>query len=303
MRIAYLAFRPKGWLAPVMALLLGWSGSAWAQAWVPPAGSGNLSLSYQYTDVDKHLFSVAPKSVDMGSIWGQTIALFADYTVWKNLAASAGATYLGARYSGTAPEGTADDGQWHSGFQDLWLGARYMIPLQGFAITPTVTYRGPLGNYATFGHTAIGNGLEELATGIAVGRTVSPWLPRLYGQLGYQYVFVEDHETHSLDENRINGSLGYFLTTALSLGGSFQHVARIDGIDWATDIDTQMEWHDHDVAAKYEYTRAGGWLNWSTPGALGLTASYSGTVTGENTHAGNFLTLAMNWGFSARRPH
>lgn len=303
MRIAHLPFRSVGWLAPAVALVLGWSGSAWAQAWVPPTGSGNLSLSYQYTEVNDHLFSVAPKSVDYGNIWGQTYALFGDYSVWRNLAVSTSVTYLGARYSGTFSEGPTDDGNWHSGFQDLWLGARYMVPWQGFAITPIVTYRGPLGSYQTFGHTSIGSSLDELATGIAIGRTVSPWLPRLYGQFGYQYAFVEKHEGHNLDENRISGSLGYFLTTGLSVGGSIRHDARIDGIDWATDIDTQQEWHDHDVAAKYKYTRAGGWVNWATPGAFGITASYAGTTAGENTHAGNFFTLAMNWGFSARRPH
>lgn len=282
--------------------------------WVPSPGEGTVSLGYQYTRVTDHLFSVDMSGITtrrgyvggpgnhmyLGDIFGQTVNLSADFGVWRGLAVSASAAYVSSRYSGKARENPeVDDGHYHGRLQDGTFGVQYMIPWKQFAITPSVGARFPLKEYSVVGHTSAGKKLYELPIGISVGRSLGPLLPRAYLGASFAYSFVENHHEHSLDQRHYGLSGGYILTNSISVGGVLRYLKTVDGIDWFTDINSQEAFHDHDAAAKAEYLRAGGYVSFSLGRSFSLTLSYLGTISGENTHSAQSVTITPTWSFRA----
>ena len=280
--------------------------------WVPPPGQGSLSLGYQYTRIYDHLFSVDVDGVVdpvsgyvggpdnhfyYGDIFGQTVTLSGAYGVWHGLALNGGVAYVTSKYTGKFPEGLQDDGSYHGSIQDATLTAQYMIPWQQFAITPFIGAELPLRNYETLGHVSVGKHLKEMPVGIAIGRSLSPLLPRAYLGGSFAYAFVEDDHMYDLDQRRWDGSVGYAITNAFSVGGVYEHVETIDGVDWWYSEFTEDMWEGHDAAAKAKYTRVGGYVGFSMMRGLSTTVSFMDTVDGENTHSSQSITVTPTWTF------
>jgi hypothetical protein len=277
-----------------------------------------VSVGYQYTRVTDHLFS---QNVDglvdpptgyvggpgnryyVGDVFGQTVDLSAECGIWRGLAATAGIAYVNSKYSGLAGEGPNDDGRYHGSLQDASLVLEYMVPWKEFAITPFAGARVPMKDYSTLGHVSVGKHLREFPIGISVGRSLDPFLPRAYLAGSFSYSFVQQHHEHSLDQRHYELSAGYLLKKSISVGGTLQHVNTIDGIDWFTDdlAGNEELFHDHDVAAKAKYWRAGASLSFSLGRGVGLGISYLGTLSGENTHSGRSITVTPTWSFGAPR--
>lgn len=281
--------------------------------WVPNQGEGALSVSYQYTRITKHLFSIdVAGMVDpttgyvggpgnqyyLGDVFGQTANVSIDYGIWRTLALSATAAYEESKYTGLDPEGPTDDGHYHGGWQDGNVTLEYMVPWKELAITPSVGYRFPVSRYSTFGHVAIGNRLHALPLGISVGRSLSPLLPRAYMAGSFTYSFVQTLEGMNLDQRHFEGDAGYILTNAWSFGGSVSYLNTVGGLDWATsDLTGEMAWDNHDAAAKAWYVRAGAYVGYSFSREFSLRLAYDTTLDGANTHAGRSITIAPTWGF------
>ena len=303
-------------IAPVIALAGVLAAAECAAQWVPPKGMGQVSVTYQYTRITDHLFSVDLDGyVDpatgqqggpgnrfyMGDVFGQTVDMSASYVPWRSLALTGGVAYVTSKYSGKYAESEIDDGTYHGSLQDATVTMQYMVPWMGFAITPSVGYTFPLRDYSTLGHSAVGSHLQEVPLGIGVGRSLSPLLPRGYIAGSYTYTFVENVEMYSLDQRSYTASMGYALSSSIWFGGMFEHAETIDGIDWATDITSEEAFHDHDVAAKEKYSRVGGHVGFGLGRGFSLSLSFMSTVSGENTHAGQSLTIIPTWGFGSRR--
>lgn len=288
--------------------------SVCAAQWVPSPGDGTVSVEYQYTRITDHLFSRDVAGlVDSatgyvggpgnrfyyGDIFGQTVNTTVQYGVWRGLAVTGSAAYVTSMYAGKSPESPLDDGKYHGSLQDASFTAEYMIAWQGFAIAPSVGARIPLKSYSTLGHVAVGKDLREYPVGISVGRSLDPVLPRAYVGGSFAYSFVEHHHEHSLDQRHFSLSAGYILSNSISLGGALQYVNTVDGIDWYSDVNSEEAFHDHDVAAKAEYVRAGGTASFALGRGFGISLSYIGTLSGENTHSGHSLNIAPTWRFHA----
>jgi len=270
--------------------------------WVSPAGTTTVSLGYQYTKVFDHLFA-DDQRVYMGNIYGQTLLLGANYVVWRALSLSAGAAYVTSMYVGDfAEHPTVDDGQYHGDFQDLTLDLRYMVPWQGIAFTPFVGSTIPLGDYNTMGHTSVGMGLSALTTGIAIGRSLDPFLPSAFLGASYNYSFVENHREHTLDSRGLGFNAGYLVGSSATVGASLNYSEKVDGIDWASGSGSHSD-HDfmlnHDAMAKVKSMMAGGYVSFGITHQMSLTVSYSGVLYGENTHNAHSVTITPSWRFQA----
>ena len=289
-------------LTAVYVFLAASSLPAHAQAWVPAPGTGTFYLDYQVTQVKYHLFSQDMAAfggdgarLDLGKIDAQTEQFGVDYGVARNLGFSASIAYVGAKYRGNAPESALDDGNFHGSFQDVSLGARYMVPWQGFAITPNVTFAFPTHEYEHHGHVAVGKGNTSFNAGIAVGRTLvqNVWL-----QGSYTRDFVQDVQQWGLDVNAFAGSVGWFVLPQLLVSGYFTYFATEDGIDWYwDDFGAPGVDHNHDRAAKTVARRAGGTLGYQFNASTGLFMDIGGMVSGANTHDGMSYTFGTNWNF------
>src|SRR3989304_2201996 len=133
-------------LALGLALLsiTGSPSSALAQAWPIPEKAGAVSLVYQWINNTGHRLSDGVL-LDDGKSHNQGLALAVDYGVTRKLSVSVGIPFVGAKFLGPNPPPVPPelqspndlDGEWHSGFQDFALSARYNVLSPGaFVLTP-----------------------------------------------------------------------------------------------------------------------------------------------------------------------
>lgn len=290
-----------------------------AQAWVPAPGRGTLSLNYQYLDVQDHLFSsdvldgtagrcgetFRGDRVFLGNISSQTLLLDADFGVTRRLAVSANVAYISSKYDGPCSENEIDDGNFHGTFQDVDIGARYMVLRSPFALTPFVGAVIPTHDYETLGHSSVGRNLNEFRVGVSVGRDLGPFLTEGFVQVTYSRSFVENVQGFGLDRDNFNAEVGYFFTPRFSVWGLGRYANTHDGIDWFTDLrfapsgDKAENRPVHDRAAEAEYTRLGGGLAYTLLSDMTVHAVLIRTVSGDNTHSGTAFSLGTSWGFSA----
>lgn len=283
------------------------AGSASAQAWVAEPGTGTVALSYQYTDVRKHLFSgdvtlyggTSDGKLDLGRVKGQSVDLDLGYSPYRNLQLTAGLAYVGGTYNGTAPESAElDDGKFHGSLQDASLGLSYMIPWNGFAVTPSLAYTFPASDYDHHGHAAAGRQLTSLGAGLMIGHDLGPWVPGGFTQASYTRFFVEDIEAWGLDAHRIGLDVGWSLTPALGIRGYFSYYEVSDGIDWyVADFSAPAVEHNHDAAAASLVRRAGGALSFQFDATKGIFVDFGAVLSGVNTHDALSFTIGTTWSF------
>lgn len=295
----------------VLVLLLGFP-SLCASQWLPSPGEGSVAVNYQYTRVTDHLFSHSVEGLYdpasgytggpgerwyMGDIYGQTANVTASVGIWRRLALSGGVAYLVSKYKGKSPEASIDDGKYHGGLQDASFALEYMIPWQSFAITPLVGISFPTRDYPTIGHVSVGSGLHVIPVGVSVGRSLAPLLPRAFLSTSFTYSIVENYHGYSLDQRSLNFAGGYSVSRKVAVGGMMQFEDTIDGIDWYSDTFTEEVFHDHDLAAQSRALRGGGYVSFSIGRSFGVRVSYVSTLSGENTHAANSITITPTWNF------
>ena len=175
-----------------------------------------------------------------------------------------------------------------------------MFDWNQFAMTPVASLQFPIHKFETTGHTATGRGLTSGTLGVALGRTLEPWIPSLYLSGSYSYDIVENVMQYSLDQRQWTAAAGYSVTRALTIGSNYSYAQTVSGFDWAKD-----QWYPemgmmHDVIAKVKVTHVGGFATYTMASGRGVFLSYTGTPSGENTHAVNTLTIGANWNFSPR---
>jgi hypothetical protein len=282
---------------------------AFAQTgWVAGPGTGSVSLNYQYTKVDYHLFGGdmsgsggdAAGRLDMGQIAGQSLFLHATYVVLPNLSLNGSLAYVGGTYTGDAPESPVlDDGNFHGQMQDAAFGARYSLALGSFALSPFVGFSFPTHEYEHHGHVASGKGNNIFTAGASLSRSFYPIIPGGYTTISYSHDFVADVENWGLDGDRYGFDLGYFITPALSTRGYFSYYQVKDGIDWYDDTFNPTVWHYHDAAAATLQRRIGGAIYWQFNSDKTVFVDIGGLLSGENTHDGISYTFGTTWFFMA----
>jgi hypothetical protein len=125
--------------------------AAFAQAWVPPAGDGSVSISYQTIENTGHLLTNGFDLQD-GKSTNQAVYLEAEYALSDRLSVSAGVPYVFAKYNGPGPTPfgfLAIDSCycWHSAWQDFGFSARYNVLNANVGLTPFVSIGVPSHNY------------------------------------------------------------------------------------------------------------------------------------------------------------
>jgi len=280
---------------------------AYAQGWAGAPGSGSVSLSYQYTKVDYHLFAGdltgfggdAKGRLDLGDIVGQSAFVSGSYVVWPNLSVNASIAYVGAKYMGENPESAGlDNGKFHGDLQDASFGARYTAPLGTIALTPFASYSFPTHEYEHHGHVAVGRGNDVFTLGATASRALAPWVPGAYLALSYGHDFVKDISIWGLDGDRYGLDVGFSVLPELSARGYFSYYQIKDGVDWYNDdFRVNQAGHFHDAAAATLQRRAGGAVYYRLRSDKTLYLDIGGVLSGFNTHDGVSYTLGTSWDF------
>ena len=204
------------------SLFLPLSGTASAQAWVPPKGEAVVSLGWSRNWADHHLDYLGAFASPGDMIWNNAVSGLG-YGVTDRLAVRVNIPFVISKYVGTRPHPARpgkpplDDGSWHSTFQDFRAEVRFRATTGSLAVTPVVALLVPSHWYESHGHSAFGKNQIEGQFGINVGRVLDPVLPDAYLQA--RYVFAVTGKTLGISHNRSNVAfdLGYFVTGSLTV--------------------------------------------------------------------------------------
>jgi hypothetical protein len=289
------------WAVAVACLLI--PPPARAQAWVAPAGTGSVTLFYQFIDNTGH-------RVDDGSLLREgesTDASFyveTSYAFTDRFSFSLGVPYVFAKYTGTIPPARLPVDTcrcWHSGFADWGATARYNLLSGAFALTPSVSVVIPTHNYNHKGEAVIGGHLKELRLAVEAGQRLDAISRNLYVLGQYSYAVVERAAGVSHNRSNLAFEGDYVVKQRLVLRG-LAAVQRTHGGLRAIDINTPLRLDEHDRLIRDNNWRVGGGAVYSFH-QTDVFATIIEFVQGTDTHAGRLLTVGVSWHFEPFLQH
>jgi hypothetical protein len=241
------------------------------QAWVSPKGTGSLSVSYQNSFVDQHLFGdgqnfvyvnvagkgqppVLVQTSNLGQVRFQSTFLDVSYSLTDKLGISASLPFIEAKYTAPStpvtpglgphvlvnPDGTKtiplDDGRYHGSFQDFDIKVRYMAWTHPFVITPFVEYVQPSHGYMFYSHAVVGSHVRQLNIGTYLGGLLDPLLPNGYIQGRYSYGFPQTIIGVSRRRQNMELEVGYFVNPTIRAFGLVIGEVTKGGVNVPTDV-------------------------------------------------------------------
>ena len=280
--------------------IIAWAQLAQAQAWVPPRGEGQVTITYENLYVRDH-FDYTGKRFQAGPIRTNTVLSTFEYGITDKLTLDSQLTHVTSKYEGfvgPVPHGPPDTGHYHPTFQDVAVGVRYNVTSRHLFVTPFVTAVIPTHHYETRGHTAVGRDLRELQVGVNVGRDLEEIIPRTYVQARYSYAFVQNVDQFGLNRSNVDWEFGYYAKPRVSLRftGAWQYT--YSGVRYPLD-QAIPDFHElHDRAAKSGFVRFGGGVTVTLAKNFDLHADVGNTFRGYTTHGARGLSLGLSWRFS-----
>ena len=311
--------------ALAVTCLVGSARTACAQAFLPPAGEGNVTVSYQNLFARGHLDLNGDRMVGdscCDPTQGHAIVMEAEFGLSDRLAMSGSLPYIRSRYEGTHPHrvmGTGpvqewDDGEYHETFQDFRVGVRYNVAQRPFAITPSFDAVIPSHHYPSLAHAAVGKDLRAYVAGVAVAGFLDAFLPRLFFQTQVSYARVQSVIGIHPNRSRVDSELGYFITPRLSVRFLESYLVTHDGIDLesftpmttgvfhTTGIPlTSENRRYHDQLQRSNYLTLGGGVGFALNDSLEVFVDAAKMAWGENVHPLRGITVGLNTHF--RTPH
>jgi hypothetical protein len=310
------------------ALLHALTGHASAQAFIPAAGDGTVSVSYQSVvtrgqhGVSGTWFPNAPQLAELpqdstnthASVW------YVEYGLSDRLAVHASLPYMQVRYEGPIPHtigfkgqpSDLDDGTYHGSFQDFYFGVRFKaLESPRFALTPFAEVIVPSHQYESLAQSAVGRDLRALVFGAAVGGFADRLLPGLYFQTRISYAVVQQAVDIRPNRTAIDSAVGYFITPRLGIQFIQTFQLTHDGIDWVGAPDF-LALHDgrpmndeygrnHDRLVRANSLNLGAGVAFELSQRIGLFATFTKLTWGENLPPPRSMTVGMNWTFQTRR--
>lgn len=306
-----------------------------AQAWVSPRGTGSLTVSYQNTFVDKHLFGTGQdflvvggvKTSDIGQVRFNSMFVDVAYSFTDRLALSVSLPYITAKYTAPAspvapgfgphfiinPDGThsvpLDDGHYHGGLQDFDFRVRYNAWTHPFMITPFVEYITPSHEYGFYSHSVIGNQVRQWNIGTYLGSNLDRFLPGTYIQGRYAYGIPQTILGISRRHHNAELEMGYFVNPDIHVFGILIGEVTKGGVNLPNDVSpllpTNPVFFHHTQISRDNILNIAGGVGYSLKDSVDFYGVLTHTLTARNMHATNYeITIGIGWGFggSPQRP-
>lgn len=266
-----------------------------AQAWVPPAGIGVVTVAYQTISNTNHRLTDGSLLDGYDSI-SRGVLVNLDYAFTDRFSLSIGVPYIASKYTGPEPSffGLQVDNCfcWAHGWQDLGATVRYNLANDAFALTPSASFGVPTHDYNYFGEAVLGRDLDEVRVGVDVGRRLDSISDRLSLSARYTYAFVE--KVLDMPNNRSNFAVEVGVLPmrklATHLAVSWQ---RSHGGLRSSDPFTPEQYSQYDRILKDNNFHITGGGSYSLP-KIDLFASYVYYAGGTDTHVGHALTAGVS---------
>lgn len=245
-------------------------------------GDASLTMEYQYVRTGN--FESNLGVLETGKMDTHVLLLSGDYALNERWTINASLPYVQRRYIGTSPHDAVadfsdftppdltfiDDGSYQKGFQDFYVGVRYLAKKGPLSLTPYINYGSPTHNYHIYGWSALGRGIWHLPVGLIASYTpyFSDWT--FTGDI--TYIFTE----HTLGVNPsywlIYADADYYFTPRFSAKIFLNIKKSLNGLDFpdgfaSAGLDSEL-FYLHDRVLKHGYFNAG--MGFS----LGLSAKY-----------------------------
>jgi len=313
---------PSGAAAAILALIflqLAAPARADAQsAWLPFAGEGSLSLTFQSLNYGGHFDETGTKREGVGETQSYYGIFQFDYGLTDRLAVTARLPYITSRYTGALDEplfvdilkryeeyrrtnpaaGTSvDTGDYYGTLQDFLFTLRYNLTERGLTVTPVVSLIVPSHDYRTIGEASAGQNLLALQTGVNVGRLLDPIAPNAYVHGRYMYSFVQKYRDIPLDRSTAELEVGYAIMPTVVVRGLATWMRTHGGIPFDEaweDLSLFLE-HDRLLSSRHWHVGAGATVTLTD--ALDLETAVSTFVAGAATRYGIGVNVGLTWRF------
>lgn len=291
-----------------LLLLAASAGPVLAQAWLPPKGEGAVGVTFGDYGFDGH-FDSSGRRIPYGGTRGLSLACDLTYGITDRLAVTASLPFVASKFSGTFPPGVLlgplDDRRYHGDFQDFRAELRYMAVAGDFALTPLVGFNLPTHNYEVVGEAVPGKHTKELFLGVAAGRSLAPFLDRVYVQARYFFTFVEKvvPNIDQLNRSNVDLELGYAVSGRLTLRAFSIWQVGHGGLDLEDMYSRPDLFRIHDRAIRTDYFNLGAGATFQAFPAVEVFASFVKTVSGENAHQARSLYIGAAFWFGGGYGH
>lgn len=276
------------------ALSAGLSSSAFAQAWVPPANIGFVTVAYQQIINTGHRLDDGSFLPGFESASRSMLVNF-DYAVSDRFSFSVGLPYVAAKYEGPEPSVFGLDIDecrcWNHGWQDVSATARYNIRNGAFALTPSVSFGIPSHGYAAVGEAAVGRNLHEISFALDAGQRLDAISDRLSVSGRYSYAMVEEVDDVSNNRSNFGVEVAVRATRKASARGALTWQRTHGGLR-STEFN-EDNFLLFDRILKDNSFHIGGGFAYSLPRS-DLFISYTHYVSGTDTHAGRAVTAGFS---------
>lgn len=192
-----------------------------------------------------------------------------------------------------------DDGDYHGGFQDLFVGAQYLaVDHPAFTLSPFLSYGMPVTDYPIYGSAVIGRGLNELHLGVSL--EVTPYFSDWHFQADVAYAFSEHVVGVDPSYWLTYFSAGYYLTARLVPRIFLTSRHAPSGLRYPEDFEPYEEKYDneygwrHDQTLKHNYVNAGIGFDYIVSERYQVSATYYETIDADNLFETDYaFTVAL----------
>jgi len=285
------------------------------QAFIPTAGDGTVSASFQSIRSSPQLDSTGAKGVPQGENWDtQALIWHVEYGLTNRIAVHASLPFMMTRYEGPLPHSDYDDGTYHSAFQDFYFGVRYgVVQSPGFALAPFVEVVIPSHRYDSISQASPGRDVRVLLVGTAVGGFLDGILPGLYYQTRISYGIAQDVVDIRPNRTGIDSAVGYFVNPRFGIQfvQTFQYAHNgmwfTFNPDFRADITgggevTEDHWINHDRLLRARVLAFGGGMTYALNESVGLFATATTAAWGRSLpRPERAFTVGVNWSFQTGR--
>ena len=303
------------------------AGAQSASAWVPVAGEGSVSTTFQALEYNGHFDEGGQQHRGLGASRAFVGIFEFEYGLTDRLALTVGLPYIASRYTGpldepllvdiekryaeyrrTHPEAdtSLDTGNYYATFQDFGLALRYNILDRGLTVTPVIAATIPSHHYRTIGEAAPGQDRLALHTGVSVGRLLDPLLPNAYIHGRYTYSFVQPLRGIPLDRQRAELEVGYGITPTFEVRALGNWMRTYGGKGFVETYNNDLAlFLEHDRLLSSRHWQVGGAATVSLTDSVDLDGAVVTHVAGAATRYGIGVNVGLTWRFltpRARQP-
>ena len=286
-----------------VVLLTGAPRRAWAQAFVPPAGEGSVTVTYENYYVTGHFDPVGEKNKN-GATHTKALLTEFDYALTDSVGLNISLPFIASKYTGPSSyfvarretfPGPLDDYTYHGAFQDLRVEVRRMFEAPRFAVTPFVGVSFPTHHYETRGEAVPGRRRFELQLGASASSSLGSALPGVSFHTRYSYAAAQRISgypaTRSLLDIEMERGVGAHLILRALSSWQFRHTGP-------KPLELQHIWEEHDRLLVSSYFNLGGGLSIALNRTTEVYGLWIATLSGKDgAHVSRTLAIGVSRGF------